>query len=90
MFVGSWGPAFHEEGDVGRKHFNYPVLITLYGITEMVMGSAHALRVLPFESMPEYSDFRGDTVCLFVLNKTYNPPVEKCSLREHEKGKYVS
>ncbi len=81
MFVGSWGPAFLEEGDVGRKYFIYPVLIIFYGITEMVMGSAHALRVLPFESAPEYGDFHGDTVCLFVLNIIYNPLFIVCIIK---------
>ncbi len=73
MFIGGWGPAFPEEGDVGRNYFNYPVLMVFYGVAEMVMGSAYALRVLLFESVPEYGDFLVIPFCLFVLNKIYNP-----------------
>ncbi len=64
MFVGGWGPAFPEEGDVGRKYFNSPVLMVFHGVAEMVMGGAHILRSLLFESAPEYGDFRGDTFLL--------------------------
>ncbi len=69
MFIGSWGPASDEEGDVGRKHSYYSVLITFYGIIEMVMGSMHVLQVLLFESMLEYGDICSDTIYLIVLNK---------------------
>ncbi len=69
MSVGGWGPAFDEKRDVGNKHFNYPALITSYGIIEMVMGNTRALQVLLFKSAPEYGDIHGDTVYLIDLNK---------------------
>ncbi len=54
----------YNQYNVGRKYFNYPVLMVFYGVAEMVMGSAYTLRVLLFESAPEYGDFRGDTFLL--------------------------
>ncbi len=50
MFDGGWGPAFPEEGDVGRKYFNYPVLMAFYGVTKMVMGAQTPCR-MPFKSV---------------------------------------